>query len=62
MRFSIQKEILEKFPDLKIGLILVKCIDNSLSLPQIRDKFQMTQEDLQKKYSKFITKINNYVP
>ncbi len=50
MQFSIQKELLDKFPDLKIGLLFIQGIDNAKAVSQVKEKFQMVQEDLQKKY------------
>jgi len=50
MKISIQKALLDKFLDMKVGVLVVQGIDNLADYSNLQERFQMIQEDLQKKY------------
>jgi DNA/RNA-binding domain of Phe-tRNA-synthetase-like protein len=52
MRFTVNKEIFEKFPELRIGLVVAKGIDNKGSDPEIEKMLREIQGKIREKFNK----------
>jgi DNA/RNA-binding domain of Phe-tRNA-synthetase-like protein len=52
MKFVIDKQISEKFPDLNIGLIIVKDMDNTGVNQEVLDLIKQKEEEIKEKFDK----------
>jgi len=50
MRFSIQKELFDFLPDLTIGVVVAKSLDNTHPSPQIGDLLTQAIEDVKRNF------------
>ncbi|MBT3984908.1 hypothetical protein HOD38_03210 [archaeon] len=52
MKFTISKEILDKFPELNIGIVIAKGIDNTGENKEILELLKAQQEEIRKNFEK----------